>query len=73
MGGMSQGAGRPVGGPDAETIATGWAPDGQAIVGFMPGACGEGSEPGTYLVDPRRLQRRRIHPDYEAVLLIPGS
>ena len=69
----SGGDGRPVAGPDAETIAIGWAPDGRAIVGFMPGACGAGNEPGTYLLDPNTLERHRIHPSYEAALLIPGA
>jgi hypothetical protein len=67
------GRGHPVAGPDAETIAIGWTPDARAIVGFMPGACGEGNEPGTYLLDPTTLERHRIHPSYEAAPVIPGA
>ena len=68
-----RGQGHPVAGPDAETIAIGWTPDGRAIVGFMPGACGEGNEPGTYLLDPNTLERHRIHPSFEAARVIPGA
>ena len=67
------GPGRPVAEPYAETIAVGWTPDGQVIVGFMAGACGEGNEPGTYLVDPNTLGRHRIHPSYEATPITPGA
>jgi hypothetical protein len=34
-----------------ESFAMGWAPDGRAIVSFTEGLCGNGSEPGVYLID----------------------
>lgn len=67
------GPGRPVAGAGRETIAIGWAPDGRAIVGFWPGACGAGSErPGTYLVDPDTGRRRWIQAYSSGALLTPA-
>jgi hypothetical protein len=62
--------GRPVADADLETSAVGWTPDGRAVIGIWPGACGAASpQPGTYLVDPASGGMRRIHPNHEAVLL----
>lgn len=66
------GPGGPVAGSDRETSAIGWAPNGSAIVGFWPGACGGGSDqPGTYLVDPNTGRRRRLHAYSRGALLSP--
>lgn len=53
----------------AASVAVGWAPDGQAIVSYPDLACGSpGPEPGTYLVEPSDLSRRKIHAFSEAAL-----
>lgn len=56
---------RPVVTAGVASTGIGWAPDGRAIIGLPVAACGAGfHSPGTYLVDPDDLgRRRRIH-DY---------
>jgi hypothetical protein len=66
----SGGPGRPVADTALETSAVGWTPDGRAVIGIWPGACGATSpRPGTYLLDPTSGDMRRIHANHEAVML----
>jgi hypothetical protein len=47
-----------------QSSATGWAPDGRAVVGLGAGECGSSQdEPGTYLLDPDTMDLERIRPE----------
>jgi hypothetical protein len=47
-----------------DSYGIGWAPDGRAIVGIGAGPCADAgfTDTGTFLVDPNRNVRTRLHP-----------
>ena len=54
-----------------DSYGVGWAPDGRAIVGIGAGPCADEdfTDRGTFLVDPNRKVRTRIHPFFAGTMV----
>jgi len=54
-----------------DSYGVGWAPDGRAVVGIGAGPCADEdfTDTGTFLVDPNRKVRTRIHPFFAGTMV----